>query len=117
MAETNATIAEKLLDLSKQFGSENADVLVSRGKSSSMEVREGELEQAEGSEGLSISLRVINHQKSSLVSCSDSSKESLEELAQRANEIANESIPNPFLGLAENNDLAQKSSIPSVGIT
>ena len=46
MAETNANIAEKLLDLSKQYGSENADVLVSRGKSSSMEVREGKLEQA-----------------------------------------------------------------------
>ena len=117
MAEINASIAEKLLDLSKQYGSENADVLISRGKSSSMEVREGELEQAEGSEGLSISLRVINYQKSSLVSCSDSSKESLEQLAQRANEIANESIPNPFLGLAENNDLAQKSLIPTIDIS
>ena len=117
MVRTNANIAEKLLELSKKYGSENADVIISKGKSTSIEVREGELEQVEGSEGLSISLRVINDQKSSIVSCSDANQESLDQLARKANEIANESIPNQYVGLAENKDLAIKSLIPAIDLS
>ena len=110
MNNTLESIAEKLLSMSKKFGSEQADVTVSKGSIISIEVREGKLEQAEGSNGLAIALRVINDQKSAIVSCTDDNLESLEQIAKKANEIANESIPNPFIGLAENNELFTKSS-------
>ena len=117
MTKESAEIAENLLSLSKKFGSGQAEVLISKGRSSSIEIREGELEQAEGSHGLSISLRVINDQKSAVVSCSDASEEKLEQLAKRANEIAAESLPNPFIGLAENDALAKPSTITSIDMT
>ena len=78
---------------------------------------EGDLEQIEGSDSLGISLRVINNQKSAIVSCSDASIGSLEKMTQRATEIANESIPNPFIGLANNNDLAQPSTKASIDLS
>ena len=80
MTNTSEIIAEKLLSLSRKFGSEHADVLITKGRNKSVEVREGQLEQIEGSDSLSISLRVINNQKSAIVSCSDDSIESLEKI-------------------------------------
>ena len=117
MTNTSEIIAEKLLSLSRKFGSEHADVLITKGRNNSVEVREGELEQIEGSDSLSVSLRVINNQKSAIVSCSDASIESLEQMTKRATEIANESIPNPFIGLANSSDLAQQSTKASIDLS
>ncbi len=117
MTNTSPIIAEKLLSLTKKMRSEHADVLITKGNTRAVEVREGELEQVEGSDELSISLRVINNQKSAIVSCSNDSIESLESLAKRAHEIANHSIPNPFIGLAGTNELAQTSTINSIDLS
>ena len=52
MTNTSEIIAEKLLSLSRKFGSEHADVLITKGRNNSVEVRERELEQIEGSDSL-----------------------------------------------------------------
>ncbi len=117
MTKESVEIAEKLLDLSKMFGAGQTEVLIGKGRISSVEIREGELELVEGSDGLNISLRVIKDQKSAIVSCSDASVEKLEQLAKKAHEIATESIPNPFTGLAENDDLAKPSTIESIDMS
>ena len=117
MTDTSENVAEKLLSLSKKFGSEQAEVLITRGSNVSVEVRDGELEQAEGSDGLNIYLRVINDQKLASVSCTNTKMETLNQLAKRANEIANESIPNPFVGLADINDLTTTATMPSIDLS
>ena len=108
MSNSFPAVAEKLLELAKKKGAEHSDVIMTGGSGRSVEIRDGNLEQIEGSDGIMISLRVITQQKSAIVSGSDCSRQSLEAMAQKANDIAAHSIPNPYIGLFENDNSALK---------
>lgn len=96
-----------LLDAAKSAGADAADAMATRGTSVSVDVREGKLEQAERSESVDIGLRVFVGQRVAVVSASDISSRTVEEMAQRAIAMAAEAPEDPFAGLADPSDLAK----------
>lgn len=104
-----AAIAERLLDLAKRAGADQADVLVARSESLSVSVRGGALEEAERAESLDYGLRVLidapGGRRQACVSASDPSDGALTALTERAVAMARETPEDPDAGLAEAADL------------
>jgi PmbA protein len=105
--ETNLTeddlshLSQQLLADAVKAGAEAADVIAVHGTYRSIEVRAGELEHAEHSEGVDLGLRVIIGKRQACVSVSDRSKSSLERMCVRAVAMAAEAPEDPTVGLAE----------------
>ena len=112
----NNNLADKLIELSKKFGSKDTEVIISNNIETNVEARKGKIEYSETAENSSITLRVINDKKSAVVSANDISEKSLKNLALKANEIAKESLENPFDKLALIDQLADKSKIIDLDI-
>ena len=108
--------AEALLDAATRAGAEAADVLVSEGSSLSIDVRAGALEQAERAEGVEIGLRVLLGQRQACVSASDTAPRTLEEMARRAVAMAREAPEDPYVGLAEPEQLAREWDIAALDL-
>jgi PmbA protein len=100
---------ETLLKLAKARGADAADAITAHGRSLSIGVREGELEDIDNSEGKEIGLRVFIGQRQACVSSSDLSEGSLEKLAERAVAMAKLAPEDPFCGLADPDRLATKT--------
>jgi len=98
-----------LLKLAKSAGADAADAISAHGRSLSIGVREGELEDIDNSEGKEIGLRVFIGQRQATVSSSDLSNSSLEKLAERAVAMAKLAPEDPYCGLADSNRLASKT--------
>ncbi|MCC6007874.1 MAG: TldD/PmbA family protein [Rhodobacteraceae bacterium] len=107
MAEKIETLGAALLEAALAAGADAADVLVSAGRSVSVEVRGGALEQAERSEGRDLGLRVICAGRQACVSASDTSPETFRAMAERAVAMAREAPADATVGLA---DLSQLSA-------
>ncbi|MGY9010910.1 MAG: PmbA/TldA family metallopeptidase, partial [Rhodobacterales bacterium] len=71
MANTLNDLTEMLLSAAVKAGADSADAMAVRGQSLSIDVRSGQLEQAERSEGTDIGLRVLVGQQQASVSASD----------------------------------------------
>ncbi len=99
-------VTEALLAAAKAAGAEAADAIAIEGRSVSIDVRKGGLEQAERSEGLDIGLRVFIGQRQACISSSDTRPETLEAMARRAVAMAREAPVDPHAGLAEAAQLA-----------
>ncbi|MEM9812617.1 MAG: TldD/PmbA family protein [Pseudomonadota bacterium] len=99
-------LAEKTLSEAKKAGAEAADVLAVTGTSVSIDVRAGKLEEATREEGTDISLRVLIGQRQAVVSVSDTSADTLREMAERAVAMAREAPEDASLGLAEASQLS-----------
>lgn len=99
-------LAQALLDAARRAGAEAADALVVSGRSVSVEVREGALEQAERAEGLDLGLRVLLGGRQACVAASDRRPETLAQLAERAVAMAREAPEDPYAGLADPGQLA-----------
>lgn len=97
---------ETLLGFAKQFGADKADALSAHGRSVSIGVRAGKLEDVDNSEGKDIGLRVFVGQRQACVSSSDVSKNSLYKLAERAVAMARLAPEDPYCGLADSARLA-----------
>ena len=97
---------EKLLSLAKAQGADAADAITAHGRSLSIGVRDGDLEDIDNSEGKEIGLRVFVGQKQATVSSSDLSHVSLERLAERAVAMAKLAPEDPYCGLADPERLA-----------
>ncbi|SEL13274.1 TldD/PmbA family protein [Pacificibacter marinus] len=95
-----------LLHAAKTHGADAADAIAVTGTSVSIDVRAGVLEHAERSEGVDIGLRVFVGQKQACVSASDVRNETIETIAERAVAMAKLSPDDPYIGLAEANQLA-----------
>ena len=108
MSTKYLNLADKLIEFSKKNGSIDSEVVISNEIDTTVEARKGKIEFSEVSDKTSISLRVINNNKSALVSTSNTSEKSLKQLAIKANEIANESLINPFDILAQSNQFSNK---------
>jgi PmbA protein len=105
--------AESLVQRALDAGADAADVIYVGSRSSSVQVRLGELEDVSRSEGEEIGLRLFFGQRSASVSSSDLSEEALSALAERARAMAAEAPEDPFAGLAPQ-DRLQKDELPQL---
>lgn len=105
--------AAALIDAARQAGADAADVLYVGDGSTGVQVRLGELEDVERSEGEEIGLRFFVGRRSASVSSSDLSKEALDALVERAAAMAREAPEDPYAGLAPA-DLLMRGSGPDV---
>lgn len=96
---------ETLLSLAKQAGASSADAVATHGRSLSISVRGGEIEDVDSSEGKDVGLRVMVGQRQACVSSSDLSSGSLERLAERAVAMAKLAPEDPYCGLAPSDRL------------
>ena len=107
-------LTEALLDAARSAGAEAADALVVEGRSVSIDVRGGALEQAERSEGIELGLRVLMDGRQACVSASDLSARTIGEMAERAVAMAREAPQDPYIGLADPSQLARDWDIASL---
>ena len=93
-------LAQSLVERARAAGADAADALYAKSESQSVQVRLGELEHVDSSEGEEIGLRVFLGTKSASIASSDFSDESLSELVSRAIAMAAEALEDPYAGLA-----------------
>ena len=108
-------VAEQLVERARATGVDAADVIYVAQRSSSVEVRMGDLESVGRSEGQDIGLRVFVGQRSASVSSSDLSEEALSALAERAKAMASEAPEDLFAGLAPEDRLF-RGTLPDLEI-
>ncbi|MEM1351888.1 MAG: metallopeptidase TldD-related protein [Pseudomonadota bacterium] len=100
-------LTEKLLAAAKQAGADAADAMAVRGTSQSIEVRGGNLEQAERAEGTDIGLRVFLGLRSASVAASDLRDGAMYAMAEHAVAVAREAPEDPYAGLAAEDEIAK----------
>ncbi len=100
---------ENLLRLAKHHGAHKAEAVGALGRSLSIGVRGGALEDIDNSEGRDIGLRVFVGKRQACVSSSDLSNSSLDKLAERAVAMAKLAPKDPYCGLADPDKLARKT--------
>ena len=100
-------LAEALIDAARRAGADQADALAVDGRSVSIDVRAGALEQAERAEGIEIGLRVLIGGRQAAVSSSDHGDAAIAQMAARAVAMAREAPVDDHLGLADPSQLAQ----------
>ena len=106
-------LAEALVERGMAAGATAADALYGGSRSSSVEVRLGDLENVSRSEGEEIGLRLFLGQKSASVASSDLSEEALDVLVERCLAMAAEAPEDPFAGLAPAEWL-QRGALPDL---
>ena len=107
MPHDPASLTAALLDAARAAGAEAADAMAVEGRSVSIDIRAGRLEQAERAEGIEVGLRVLIGGQQACVSASDISPATLERLAERAVAMAREAPADPYAGLADAAQLAR----------
>jgi PmbA protein len=107
MTQSLPDLTQALLFAARAAGAEAADALAVDGTSVSIDVRGGALEHAERSEGIEIGLRVMMGKRQACVSASDTSPETLAQMAERAVAMAREAPEDPVIGQADADQLAQ----------
>ena len=105
--------AELLVQRATAAGADSADALYQGERSSSVQVRLGELEQVNRSEGEEIGLRLFLGQRSATVASSDLSDESLAVLVERAIAMAAEAPEDEYAGLAPE-ELLHRGALPAL---
>jgi len=107
MPERLERLTQSLLEAARRAGAGAADAIAVEGRSQSLDIRAGRLEQAERAEGVEIGLRVLIGGRQACVSASDISDATIARLAERAVAMAREAPEDPYAGLAEPGQLAQ----------
>lgn len=103
--ETLETSARKLVEAARAAGADSCDVVVAKGQSLGVSVREGEVENTNRSEGDGFSLRVFVGARVAAVSTNQPSD--FDSLAERAVAMAKASPEDPHQGLADPDLLAR----------
>lgn len=114
VTEAQARVSD-LVNAAKKAGADAADVLYSGGASTDVQVRLGDLEDVQRSEGEEIGLRFFVGQRSASVSSSDLSADALATLVERAAAMAREAPEDAYAGLAPEDRLFQ-DSLPDLDI-
>ncbi len=107
------SVSEMLIERGIAAGATAADALYVGERSSSVQVRLGNLEDVGRSEGEKVGLRLFAGQRSATVASSDLSDESLGVLVDRCLAMAREAPEDPYAGLAPA-DLLQRGDLPNV---
>ena len=105
MSDDLDSITGALIGAAKAAGAEAADAIAVSGRSLSIGVRAGALEQAERAEGTDIGLRVLIGGRQACVSASDTGADTIRALAARAVAMAREAPEDPHAGLADPSEL------------
>ena len=92
--------AQSLVERARSAGADAADAIYVGDRSSGVQVRLGELEDVQRSEGEEIGLRLFRGTRSASVASSDLSSDALAALVDRAMAMAAEAPEDPFAGLA-----------------
>ena len=98
--------AEKLITAAKKSGADAADAVVVRGKSKSVSVRLGNVENTQSAESDDFSLRVFVGNKVASVSAGQGGDD--QTLAERAVAMAKVSPEDPYVSLANKEDLVSE---------
>ncbi len=101
------SLTDALLRAARDAGADTADALAVSGASLSIDIRAGALEQAERSEATEVGLRVLIGGRQACVSASDISPATFARLAVRAVAMAREAPEDPYVGLADPDQLAR----------
>ena len=112
-ADKAKSIAQSLVERGIAAGATAADALYVGGRSSSVEVRLGEIENVSRSEGEQLGLRLFSGQRSATVASSDLSDEALGVLVDRCLAMAREAPEDPYAGLAPS-ELLQRGPVPDL---
>ena len=107
MTQSLENLTANLLAAAKRAGATAADAIAVSGTSQSIDIRAGQLEQAERSEGIEIGLRVLIGGRQACVSASDISPATIDRLAERAVAMAREAPEDPYAGLAAPDQIAR----------
>ena len=108
-------IAESLVERGIAAGATSADAVYVRSRSSAVQMRLGELEDVQRSEGEEIGLRLFVGQRSASVASSDLSDEVLSTLVDRCVAMAGEAPEDQFAGLAPQ-EFLQRGELPVIDI-
>jgi PmbA protein len=106
-------IAESLVERGLALGASAADALYAADRSSSVQVRLGETEGVNSSEGEQIGLRLFDGQRSATVASSDLSDEALGVLVERCWAMAREAPEDSYAGLAPQERL-HRGALPAL---
>jgi PmbA protein len=98
--ESARDAAQALVERAITAGADAADAIYHGNRSASVQVRLGELEQVDRSEGEEMGLRVFLGQRSATVASSDLAEGALAALVERALAMAAEAPEDPFAGMA-----------------
>ncbi len=98
--------AERLVKAALAAGADTADAVAVRGLSQSIEVRDGQVEESESSEGDDLGLRVLVGRRQAVVSTNDVSGDGSRALAERAVAMARAAPEDKYAGLADEAMLA-----------
>ncbi|WP_118856205.1 TldD/PmbA family protein [Sphingomonas mesophila] len=93
-------LAEQAVEQAVAAGADAADAIYAGGRSTSVQVRNGELEDVKRSEHEAVGVRLFVGQRSATASTSDFASEALGELVARALEMAREAPEDSYAGLA-----------------
>jgi PmbA protein len=104
---------QALVERAATAGADAADAIYLGDRSSSVQVRLGELEQVNRSEGEEIGLRLFLGQRSATVASSDLADEALAALVDRAMAMAAEAPEDPYAGLAPE-PLLLRGELPAI---
>ncbi|WP_116133564.1 TldD/PmbA family protein [Tropicimonas sp. IMCC34043] len=116
MEQRLQTLTTDLLEVARKAGAEAADAVAMEGRSISIDVRDGRLEQAERAEGTELGLRVLIGRRQACVSSSDSAPATLAEMAARAVAMAREAPEDPGVGLAAPDQLASDRDVTQLDL-
>ena len=104
---------EALVERATAAGADAADTIYVGNRSSSVQVRLGELEHVDRSEGEEIGLRLFVGRRSATVASSDLAEEALAALVERALAMAAQAPEDKYAGLAPDK-LLQRGELPSL---
>jgi PmbA protein len=93
-------LAQRLVEAAKRAGADAADAVAVRGVAQSIEIRDGNVEESERSEGDDVGLRVLVGRRQAVVSSNDRAADA-ETLAARAVAMARAAPEDQFAGLAD----------------
>ena len=111
--DTAKQLAQSLVTRSLAAGASGADSIYVGDRSSSVEVRMGELDTVSSAEGEKIGLRLFLGQRTASVASSDLSEESMGVLVDRCLAMAREAPEDPYAGLAPT-ELLELGRPPSI---
>ena len=111
--EAARQIAERLVERGIAAGADAADAIYVGDRSSSVQVRLGELDKVSRSEGEGVGLRLFTGQRSATIASSDLSDEALGVLVERCLAMAREAPEDPYAGLAPSK-LLQGGDLPDL---
>ena len=107
MSDANLELAQKIIDMTLKCGADSADAIVSDSASLGMSARNGKLEDTERAESRDLGLRAMIGQQQAFVSGSAIDEDALQQLAQRAVDMANTTPADRFCGFAPEDRLAE----------